>query len=171
MANLLFVCTANICRSPSAELLARANFGEEHNLYRSAGFMYDGQSCPPKLVDALGELGVDASKHRSAVLDQTTLAHADLVLTMEARHLQQAALVEPAALSKIVPLTEAADVVQPGDSLESFLERLNTDRSPDRYLGTGFDVDDPYGRNRRAYRRAVTEIDVLVRRLLGALAI
>ncbi len=169
MANVLFVCTANICRSPSAELLARAMFGEQRNLFRSAGFMTEGRTCPPKLVNVLSDRGIDARSHQSSVVDIATLDNADLVLTMESRHLQQATVVAPEALYKIVPLTEAAEIVRPGDSVGSLLERLNVDRQPDRYLSTAFDVDDPYGGSRRAYRRAVTEIDSLVRRLFGAL--
>ncbi|MGI9615234.1 MAG: low molecular weight protein arginine phosphatase, partial [Acidimicrobiales bacterium] len=36
---ILFVCTANICRSPAAEALARHRYGEQDALFRSAGLL------------------------------------------------------------------------------------------------------------------------------------
>ena len=73
-AAILFVCTANICRSPAAEYLARHRFGEEAALFRSAGFMFDGRESPKELASALDAKHVDVRPHRSAILDADTLA-------------------------------------------------------------------------------------------------
>lgn len=166
---VLFVCTANICRSASAELVAAERYDPERFVFRSAGFLEAGRSVPDKLVKVLGERGLDATAHRSHVVDSATLAAADLVLTMEGRHLQEAAVIEPSSLAKTMPLKEAASLARPGDSVDSLLERLNTDRDPMRYLSQRFDVDDPYGRSTRTYRAAVDEIALLVQQVFDRL--
>jgi protein-tyrosine-phosphatase len=171
---ILFVCTANICRSPTAELLARLRFGEEANVYRSAGFLGPGQVVPNDLVKVLAERGVDASTHRSYRIDEASVRAADLLLTMESSHVQRITRIIPEALAKAVPLKEAAEVVdrlEPGQTtVERFLDELDRDRDPMTYLGDRWDVEDPYGRRARAYRRAVEEIDGLLARVIGRLA-
>ena len=170
---ILFVCTANICRSPTAELLARHRFGEDRVLFRSAGFLEPDRSCPIELVEVLRERGIDATGHRSYRLDADSVAAADLLLTMEGSHVQEATMLAPDAFAKIVPLREAASATrqlrQPSVTVEELLAEVNTDRDPRRYLGSSWDVDDPYGRRQRAYRRAVEEIDSLVDTVLGHL--
>ncbi|MEM7325504.1 MAG: hypothetical protein AAF531_20625 [Actinomycetota bacterium] len=170
---ILFVCTANICRSPTAELLARARFGEGQMMFRSAGFLREGSGVPSELISVLADRHVDATAHRSYTLDTASVEAADLLLTMEASHVQQATMLLPEAFNKIVPLKEAAAIVErqptPRISIEDFLEELNRDRDALAYLGTNWDVDDPYGKRTKAYQRAVAEIEQLVTATLGRL--
>ena len=167
-AAILFVCTANICRSPAAEYLARHRFGEEAALFPSAGFMFDGRESPKELASALDAKHVDVRPHRSAILDADTLGAADLVLTMEARHLQEATVIAPDAFPKMIPLIDAAARVRRGQTLEEFIGSIEG-RDPMRYLDSRFDVDDPYKRSMRRYRKAVDEIAGLVATTIGAL--
>ena len=104
---ILFVCTANICRSATAELLARRRFGEEVSVFRSAGFLEPGHAVPSDLVKVLAERGVDASAHRSYRLDSASVAAADVLLTMESSHIQRITTISPEALAKSVPIKEA----------------------------------------------------------------
>jgi protein-tyrosine-phosphatase len=170
---VLFVCTANICRSPAAEHLARARFGEDRAVFRSAGYLTAGEPCPPPLLRALSELGVDASAHRSYLVDQASLAAADLVLTMEGQHVPRATRIDPVSLAHVLPLKEALAVLTrlPGAQvgLDDFLAALAQVRDPRSYLAKGWDVDDPYRRRLKQYRRAVTEIDQLVTKVIGRL--
>lgn len=164
---VLFVCTANICRSPAAEALARKRHGEERSTFRSAGFLLAGEPSPALLAEALSEFSIDISPHRSYVLDEPTLDAADIVLTMEGEHVQRATLLQSAAFPKIVPLREAAAVmgaVPPGRrvDVEGLLQRINDGRDPTTYLSTKWDVDDPFKRKLKDYRRAVAEIGGLV---------
>lgn len=142
-------------------------------MFRSAGFLSADNTCPKELVSVLAERGIEARKHRSYRLDETSVNAADLLLTMEASHVQKATMLNPDAFAKIVPLKQAAEVVersgQPQLSLEEFLTELNHERDPLQYLGTGWDVDDPYGGRVKAYQRAVGEIDQLVRTTLSRL--
>ncbi|MEM9561228.1 MAG: hypothetical protein AAGA93_01335 [Actinomycetota bacterium] len=171
---ILFVCTANICRSPTAELLARSRFGEEASVYRSAGFLDADQSVPADLVRVLGERGIDATAHRSYRLDEASIDAAHVLLVMESSHLQRVTTLRQEALAKTVPLKEAASVVAglpPGPvTVDDLLGEINRDRDPRSYLGSQWDVDDPYGRRIKVYRRAVDEIDRLVATVIGRLA-
>lgn len=168
---ILFVCTANICRSPTAELVARVRFGEEANVFRSAGFLESGRTVPPDLAEVLYERRIDATGHRSYRIDDATVAAADLLLTMESGHVQRIATMDRDALTRTAPLKEAAAVLSrfgPGTvGVDRFLAELNRDRDPMTYLGERWDIDDPYGRRAKDYRRAVDEIAQLVDSVAG----
>ncbi len=169
---VLFICTANICRSPTAELLSRTRFGEDAAVYRSAGFLETGRACPKELVDALGQIGIDASTHRSYKLDEESVAAAELLLTMEGSHVQKATMLAAEAFPKTVPIKEAAAVISSRVgpvSIEELLEAVNNDRDPREYLGSKWDVADPYGGRPKEYRRAVEEIADLVATVAGRL--
>jgi len=168
---VLFVCTANICRSPAAEVLARAQFGETDKAFRSAGFMYDDKACPDHMVTSLAELGVDATGHRSYMLNEPSLQAADIVLTMEGKHVQDATLIAPDMFHKIFPLKQAASMLADGPpmALEDFLAEANQSRDPRQYLDDRWDVSDPYGGRLRGYKKAVLEIRSLVETTIGRL--
>ena len=167
---ILFVCTANICRSPSAEYLARTRFGSEKFHFRSAGFLTADRSCPSDLEHVLNSRSIQVSGHRSYRLDADTIHAAELILTMEARHVLEATVLDRAALAKSLPLKEAAKLVAGPESVEDFLRRVNTDRDPQRYLGeTNYDISDPYKKRMKAYERAVEEIDDLVNTVISSL--
>jgi len=160
------VCTANICRSPTAETLARRRFGEGRMIFRSAGFLSSGRQCPPELIKVVGEKGVDLASHRSYQLDAPSIQAADLVLTMEGEHVRKAVDAWPEAFPKVMPLTEAAKIVrhlgggQVG--IGDLISHANTVRDPTSYLTSTWDVEDPYKRRLKHYRSAVDEIDGLV---------
>jgi protein-tyrosine-phosphatase len=77
--NVLFVCVANGGRSVIAERLFRASAGGRHAA-RSAG-SEPGTSAHPAVVEALAELGLDASDHVPRRLDAELLAWADVVVS------------------------------------------------------------------------------------------
>lgn len=166
---ILFVCTANICRSPTAEYLARSRFGEQFALFRSAGLMQSGREMPADLLKVLAKRDLDASAHRSHHIEEETLAAADLVLTMEGRHVQELAVDHGFALPKILPLKEAANRLHAPRSIDDLLADLER-RDLSSYLSTRWDVDDPYKRGKRRYRKMVEEVDELLGVVIGNLA-
>jgi len=167
---ILFVCTANICRSPTAEYLARRRFGSDNFHVRSAGFMMADRSCPDELQRVLATRGVSVAEHRSYKLDQDTVTAADLILTMESRHVLDATVLDRRALRKTLPLKEAAAEVRADDTVESFLERVNASRDPQKYLSAvEFDVADPYKKRLKVYEKAVEEIEGLITTVLSRL--
>ena len=79
MTNVLFVCVANGGRSVMAERLFRAATGGRHQA-RSAG-SEPGTAAHPAVIEALSELGIDASDHVSRKLDAEALAWADVAVS------------------------------------------------------------------------------------------
>lgn len=79
MTHVLFVCVANSGRSVMAERLFREAACGRHEA-RSAGS--DPGSAPhPQVVEALRELGIDASDHVPRKLDADALEWADLAVS------------------------------------------------------------------------------------------
>ncbi len=170
---VLFVCTANICRSPTAEHLARHRFGEDYWRFRSAGFMASGRTSSDTLIQALDEVGIDARDHRSYQLDRPSIAAADLLLTMEGAHVRQATDIDADGYPKTLPLREAAALLdqtgEPATTVEELLIMLAQQRNPASYLGRSWDIDDPFGRSLRVYRKTVVELTGLVDSVVGRL--
>lgn len=79
MTNVLFVCVANSGRSVMAERLFRQLAGDRHQA-RSAG-SEPGVAPHPHVVEALREIGIDASDHFPRKLDPEALAWADVAVS------------------------------------------------------------------------------------------
>ena len=77
--NVLFVCVANSGRSLIAERLFRRAAGGRHEA-RSAG-SNPGAAPHPSVVEALREVGIDASDHVPRKLDDEALAWADIAVS------------------------------------------------------------------------------------------
>jgi arsenate reductase len=76
--NVLFVCTANGGRSVMAERLFRREADGRHEA-RSAG-SNPGTAAHPQVLQALGEIGIDASDHVPRKLDDEAIEWADVVV-------------------------------------------------------------------------------------------
>jgi arsenate reductase (thioredoxin) len=79
--NVLFVCIGNSGRSVMAERLFRRAAEGRHSA-RSAGAAASGTTAEPVVVEALRELGIDASDHVPRQLDGEALAWADVAVTV-----------------------------------------------------------------------------------------
>ncbi|HET8751518.1 MAG TPA: arsenate reductase ArsC [Gaiellaceae bacterium] len=79
MSHVLFVCVGNSGRSLMAERLFRRLAGERHEA-RSAG-SDPGAAPHPQVVDALKEIGIEASDHVPHKLDADDLAWADVAVS------------------------------------------------------------------------------------------
>jgi arsenate reductase len=78
VTNVLFVCVANSGRSVMAERLFAAAAAEPHAA-RSAGSR-PGSAVHPEVVEALREVGLDASDHVPRALDDEAVGWADVVV-------------------------------------------------------------------------------------------
>jgi arsenate reductase len=78
LSNVLFVCVGNSGRSVMAERLLRRAAGGRHEA-RSAGSS-PGKAVHPQVLEALAELGVDASDHLPRRLDEEAVQWADVVV-------------------------------------------------------------------------------------------
>ncbi len=75
---VLFVCVANSGRSVMAERIFRRLAGDRHEA-RSAGSA-PGSAAHPQVVDALREIGLDATDHLPRRLDEETIDWAEVVV-------------------------------------------------------------------------------------------
>jgi arsenate reductase (thioredoxin) len=79
MTCVLFVCVGNSGRSVMAEYLFRRQAGDRHEA-RSAG-SDPGAAAHPQVLEALAEIGIDASGHVPHKLDAADLAWADVAVS------------------------------------------------------------------------------------------
>lgn len=136
MRKILFVCTGNICRSPTAEGVAR-------HLIETAGMagvvevdsagthgFHVGEAPDPRAQKAAAQKGYDLSTLRARKLEALDFERFDLLLAMDRGHLQ--------AMLRLCPQDHRSKVelfmrYAPGGSYEEV---------PDPYYGgpTGFDA-------------------------------
>lgn len=140
MPHILFVCTANICRSPVAEGLLRQRL-QEDGLYgwtvSSAGtWAQQRRAAASTSIELLAERGIDISNHRAREVTAELLAAADLILCMEAGHAEALRVEFPEAAERIYLLSEMA--------------------------GDKQNVDDPYGGPYQGYVKMVDELSQLI---------
>ncbi len=76
---VLFVCTHNSARSQMAEGLLRAHYGDRYAVY-SAGTQPS--RVNPFAIEAMRDLGIDLSDHRSEHVDQFAQTPMDYVVTV-----------------------------------------------------------------------------------------
>jgi protein-tyrosine phosphatase len=112
---ILFVCTANLCRSVIAERLAiqglRGRLGEEAAWFtvRSAGTaVRRGAPMHPETAAVLTELGADPCGFAACGLSPELVQDADLILAAGVGHLEQAIALSPRASRRVFLLREFA---------------------------------------------------------------
>jgi arsenate reductase len=76
---VLFICTANAARSPMAEGLLRAKFGNRYEVF-SAGTRQSKVST--RAIAVMQEVGIDISHHRSKTLAEFEGTPFDLAITL-----------------------------------------------------------------------------------------
>jgi|SRR5215211_5962299 len=89
MKRVLFVCTANICRSPMAEAIFNALAEDSDLPFRaeSAGTAaLEGRPMAPNAVAVLEEKGIYPDDHRARQVSEAMIAESELVLTMSPQH-------------------------------------------------------------------------------------
>ena len=79
MKKIMFVCTANSCRSQMAEGFARA-FGEGIVEVHSAGLMAAG--VHKRAIAVMKETGIDISRQKSKEIDEKLMKQMDFVVTL-----------------------------------------------------------------------------------------
>ncbi|MBK8165919.1 MAG: low molecular weight protein arginine phosphatase [bacterium] len=84
---IVFVCTGNSCRSPLAEVLARARYADLPLIFASAGTdAVAGQPASPEACAVATGRGLDLGGHRATPLDAASLAGAVWVIGMTRAH-------------------------------------------------------------------------------------
>jgi protein-tyrosine-phosphatase len=88
MRSVLFICTANICRSPMAMGLLRAKVdalgeGADWRIESAGTWAQAGQMAAVNTRLIVAERGVDLTRHRSRLVTRELLKEFNLALTME----------------------------------------------------------------------------------------
>ena len=141
MPSILFVCSANQCRSPMAEVLFEAFLVEkgEREQWRveSAGvWAYDGARATMNAQEVMVERGLSLSQHLSQLASSSLLEQFDLTLVMEQRHKTVLQEQNPQLADRIYLLREIA--------------------------GQEGDFEDPVGGSLDLYRTAADELDKII---------
>jgi glycine hydroxymethyltransferase len=138
MKTILFVCTGNICRSPMAEALMRELNRHRPDLrIQSAGLgAMDGMPPSDHAVEAMAEVGLDISHHRSAALRSDMIERADFIFTMTRQQQDAIQTIYPSAAEKTFLLREFEQTA----------------------AGQDRDIFDPIGRSLEVYRQTRDQI-------------
>ena len=195
MAQVLVVCTGNICRSPMAEGFLKELL---HDRFQGAGGFdaladaepievssagtsgWDGSPATPEAIEAAADREADIGSHRARRLAAKHVEGADLVLGMTTEHSEAAVRLAPVAaprtftLKELVQLVDALGDPSPGtDPATTLRERVRQADALriDGFEGNRFDLDvvDPIGLSQDTYRAVAWELDKLCTRLMDGL--
>jgi protein-tyrosine phosphatase len=147
-----FVCSGNICRSPTAEVVLRDRLASaglaDSVLVDSAGIgdWHVGGDADDRAVAALRRRGYRVRRHRARQVRPADLAECDLLIALDRAHAR--------ALHQIA-----------GTAAEAAKVRLL--RSFDPAAGDALDVPDPYYAGPAAFDHVLDLIEAACRGLLG----
>ncbi|MFZ4518757.1 MAG: hypothetical protein ACOYOP_10230 [Microthrixaceae bacterium] len=159
---LLVVCTANQCRSPLGEVIARFDLERRGipAVVASAGFLQGGVPAAEGSVQTAARRGLDLRSHHSRRIDPDMLDAADVVLAMEGAHVMRLVGDWPERTDHVLTVEGAAAAARlgvPGAPLDGPGLRAWAVAAQPRVLGrvldTTDDVPDPMHGPARAYRR------------------
>lgn len=184
MAEVLVVCTGNVCRSPIAEGFLRAafeaRFAAAAPVVASAGTMgWTGSGADPSSIRAAAERGVDISSHRARELSVDDVVHSELIVAMAPEH-RRAVVARVAeayprtfGIKELVRLLDALPETDPALGEGHLVDRV---AEADRLRREGFvgdprdeTIDDPLGRPIDAFRDVARELDTWCTRLVVGL--
>ena len=172
--HLLFVCTGNICRSPTAERLTQA-FATERDLSElkvsSAGTRaVVGYGMEPRAADVLRGLGGDPAGFRARQLSPALVAEADLVLTMTTRHRDKVLTENPRAMRRTFTVLEGGRLLAIPVAGERLVQRLTQARGQQPWGERTDDIGDPIGQDYATFAAIGAQLVQALRPLLQALA-
>lgn len=133
MVDVLVVCTANMIRSPLAELYLREKFADRSITIRSAGtHPAPGEGMTRRARDAARALGLsitDAEAHRPQLLTPELVAQADIILGASRIHRSACVRMDLSALGRAFTMREFARlaVAIDDDALQRALDRAGDD--------------------------------------------
>ncbi len=150
---VLFVCTANECRSPFAAALAQRRALGLPVTFDSAGVEAWRRPVPETGIRHARELGLDLSAHVSTTVHPDFLDEYDLVLGLARNHVRELATLDPAIGFRLFTLKQfaawARDHPRPsGVDVRAWLRAQSPSASRARILSSdrGDDVEDPVNR-------------------------
>ncbi len=141
MRSILFVCTANRCRSPMAagllwRIVTQAGSAADWQINSAGTWAID--ELPPTALASLTlkDKGIDLSDHRSRIITRDALRAADVILVMTRHHLEAICAEFPEVADRTVLLSQL--------------------------IGQTFDIDDPYEGTADDYRRCANDLEKIL---------
>lgn len=158
-SHLMFVCTANICRSPVAELMLRHRLGDlDGSQVSSAGVRaHPDLPIDTRMRHLLAADGIVSDDFRATEVDSELLERASVIVTMTRKHRSTLVTRQPELLGRTFTLLELSALLSetgPADSLAELASR----RPYLSIAAAELDVVDPYKRRRRIYSRTYGQI-------------
>ncbi|MDT8306276.1 MAG: low molecular weight protein arginine phosphatase [Anaerolineae bacterium] len=140
MPHILFICTANICRSPVAEGLLRQRLQESgldaYEVSSAGTWAQLRRGAASTSITLMAERDIDISSHRAREVSAEVLEEADLILCMESGHAEALRVEFPEAAERIYLLSEMS--------------------------GGNQSISDPYGGPVLGYARMIDEVSFLI---------
>jgi protein-tyrosine phosphatase len=170
---VLFVCTGNICRSPTAEALARRELarypGAPIQLSSAGSHALEGDPAASRSVLAASTRGASLERHFARELTRRRVRAAGLILCMAAEHRPFVLSYDRSAADRTFLLASFARVAAQWDWLAASprgLVELAAEHARDQ---DGDDIDDPLGQAADAYAACAGRLDQLVTPVIAAL--
>lgn len=131
-SKIMFVCTANTCRSAMAEVIFKTMVREDVEVY-SAGINADtGRHASKNTIEVCKKHGLDVSEHLATNIIDSDILNMDLVLTATWEHKEKLKEICP-QLKEVYTMKEYADIYP-------------------------YDIPDPYGYDIESYDACFKEI-------------
>lgn len=173
---ILFVCTANECRSPFAEAIARSRARSLPVEFASAGIRASRGTAPKAALDHAAELGLDLGSHASMPVEYGQLRDYDLVLALSREHARSLLAESPDIAPRLFTVKQFARWIMsherpPHRELGAWLdEQADSPRVAD-FLGASptDDVDDPAGMPLKYWRAMSGELSEAIDEIIHGL--
>jgi protein-tyrosine phosphatase len=170
---VLFVCTGNICRSPTAEALARRELARHPGVpleVSSAGsHALEGNPAASRSMLAASTRGASLERHFARELTRRRVRSAGLILCMAAEHRPFVLSYDRSAANRTFLLATFARVAGEWDWLAGSPAELVALAAEHARELDGDDVDDPLGHPAEAYAACAERLDGLVTPVIAAL--
>ncbi len=167
--SVLFVCTANICRSAYADVLTAEQDVPGLSVSSAGTHGWVDHPMDDHMAAELASRGADPTGFRSRRLTTAMLDEADLVLTATAAHRTFVLQERPIAVRKTFTLGQLATAIATLSPEVVGTDMLREARRARATAAASDDVRDPYGRGAAAAAEAADHIDSLLVRILPRL--